>query len=215
MVSDPIHYFRANRKEKGGSSDRFPLIGLQNHWLQPWNQKTTASWQESDDKCSVLKSRHHFDSKGPCSWGYGLPSGHIRLWELDHKEGRAPKNWCLWTVVLEKTPKSPLDNKIKPVNLKGDQPRIVTGRTDGEAEAPVFWSYVANKVPDAGKDWGQKEKRAPEDEMAGWHHQCNGHELGQTLGDGKGQGSLACCGPRGCRVGHDWTTEQHHQFYHH
>ena len=98
-----------------------------------------------------------------------------------------------------KTPESPLDSKeIKPVNLMGDQPWIFTGRIEAEAEALVFWSSDVNsrligKVPDAGKDWGQKEKRASEDEMAGWHHQCNEHELGQTLG--QGQGGLECCGP--------------------
>ena len=110
-----------------------------------------------------------------------------------------PKTWCLWTVVLEKTPKSPLDSKeIKPVNLKGDQPWIFTGRTDDKAEAPVFWSSDVNrrlirKVPDAGKGWGQKEKWATEDQMTGWHHQCNEHELGQTPGDGEGHGILGCC----------------------
>ena len=115
---------------------------------------------------------------------------------------RTPKNRCLWTVVLEKTPESPLDSmEIKPVNLKGDQPWIFTGRTDAEAEAPVIWSSDVNrrlpgKVPDAGKDWGQK-KRVSEDEMAGRHHWCNEHELGQTLGDGEGQGGLACCSPWG------------------
>ena len=126
---------------------------------------------------NILKSkRHYFADQGPYSEGYGLPSGHVRLWELDHKEGRVAKNWCLRTVVLEKTPESPLDSKeIKPVSLKGDQPWIFTGRTDAEAEAPVFWSSDVNrqlieKVPDAGKDRGQKEKRASEDEMAGWHH---------------------------------------------
>ena len=108
-----------------------------------------------------------------------------------------PKNWGLQNVVLEKTPASLLDLKeIKPV--KGNQPWILVGRTDSEAEALVFWSSDANsrllgKVPDAGKDWGQKEKRASEDEVAGWHHQCNGHELGQTSEDGEGQGGLACC----------------------
>ena len=131
-------------------------------------------------------------------------SGHIQLWELDHKEGRVQKNQCLWTVVLEKTPESPLDSKeIKPVNLKGNQLWILIGRTVAEAETPVFWSpdaisQLIGKVPDAGKDWGQKEKRAPEDEMAGWHQWCNGQEFGQTLGDSEGQGGLACC----CLWGH-------------
>ena len=144
---------------------------------------------------SVLKSR---DITLLTKVRYGLPSGHVQLWELDHKEGRGLKNWCLQTVMLEKTPESSLDSKdIKPVNLKGDQHWIFTGRTDAEAEAPVFWSSDANnwfigKVPDAGKDWGQKEKRVSEDDMAGWLHQCNEHELGQTLGDGEGQGGLVC-----------------------
>ena len=104
--------------------------------------------------------------------------------------------------MLEKTPESPLDSKdIKPVNLKGNQPWILIGRTDAEAEAPVLWSSDVNsqltgKLPDAGKDWGQK-KRASEDEMAGWHHQCNGHELGQTSRDSERQWDLACYSPLG------------------
>ena len=119
--------------------------------------------------------------------------------------GRAPKNRCLRTMMLEKTPESPLDSrKIKPVNLKGNQPWILFGRTDAEAEAPVFWSSDANsrltgKVPDAGKDWRQKEKRVSEDEMAGWRHQFYGHELGQTSGDSEGQKGLVCCSPWGCK----------------
>ena len=151
---------------------------------------------------SGLKSRDIAD-KYPYSQGYGLPSSHVWLWELDRKEGRMPKNRCLQTVVLEKTPESPVDSKeIKPVNLKGNQPWIFVGRTDAEAEAPVFWSsgvnsWLIGKFPDAGKDWRQKEKRLSEDEMAGWHHQCNGRELGQTLGDGEGHGGLVCCSPWG------------------
>ena len=198
----------ANRRGKGGSSDRFPLLGLQDHcgqWLQPWNQKTIAFWQESNDKLGqcVVKQRHYSADKGPNSQEYGLPSGHVQLWELNHKEGRGPKNWCLLTVGLEKTPESSLDSKeVKSVNLKGDQPWIFTGRTDAKAEAPVFWSSDANwwfigKVPDAGKDRGQKEKRVSEDEMAGWHHRFGGHELGQILGDGEGQGGLV--GYRVCK----------------
>ena len=112
------------------------------------------------------------------------------MWELDHKEGRAPKNWCFQTVVLEKTLVSPVDSKEnKPVNLKAkiNQLWILTGRTEAEAEALVFWSPDANswligKVPEARKDWGQKEKRASEDEIAGWHHWYNRHELGETPG---------------------------------
>ena len=200
----------ANIREKAESSDRYPLLGLQIYcrwWLQPWNQKMIPSWQESCDKLRqcVEKQRHSSADKGPYRDGCGLPSGHIQLWELDCKEGRMPNNWCLWTVVKEKTPESPLDNKeIKPVNLKGDQPWIFTGRTVAEAEAPVFWSSHVNrqlngKVPDAGRDWGQNEKRASRDEMAGWHHWCNEHEFGQIPAEGEGQGSLACCSPWGCK----------------
>ena len=151
----------------------------------------------------VEKQRHYSIDKCPYSQGYGLSSGHIQLWELDRKEGRPPKNWCLWTVVLEKTSQSPPDSKeLKPVNLKRDQPWICTGRTDAEAEASVFWSSDVNRqltreVPDAGKDWGQKEERVSEGEITGWYHRSNEHELGQTPGDGEGQGGLACCSPRG------------------
>ena len=107
-----------------------------------------ASWQEGNDqpRQCIEKQRHDSANRGLYSQAYGLPSGHVWLWELDHKEGRTPKNWCLQTVVLEKTPESPLDSKeIKPVNLKGDQPWIFTGRTDAKAEAPEFWSSNANK----------------------------------------------------------------------
>ena len=124
---------------------------------------------------------------------------HIWMCELDHKEGWAPKNWHLWTVVLEKTLESPLDSKeIKPVYPKGNQPWIFIGRTDAEAEASVLWppdakSWLTGKDPDAGKDWGQKEKGMTEDEMVGWYQWLSGHEFEQTQGDSEGQGSLACC----------------------
>ena len=115
------------------------------------------------DSVSRKSLNYHSADKGPYNQGYGLPSGHVRLWELDHKEGRVPKDWCLQTVVLEKTPGSPLDSEIKPVNLKGNKPWILTGRID--AEAPAFWSsdvnsWLIGKVPDAGKDCGHSEKRA-------------------------------------------------------
>ena len=125
------HCFMASRGEKVEAvTDLF--LGSKSHcrwWLQPWNQKTIASWQESDDKprqCAE-KQRCYSANKGPYSQDYGLPSCPVWLWELDSKEDRVPKNWCFWTVVLEKTPESPSDNKeIKPVTLKGDQPWIVT-----------------------------------------------------------------------------------------
>ena len=109
------------------------------------------------------------------------------------------ENWCFWIVVLEETLESPLDSKeIQPVHSKGDQSWVFTGRTDVEAETPILWppdakSWLIGKDPDAGKDWGQEEKRATEDEMAGWHHWLNGRESGWTPGVGDGQGGLACC----------------------
>ena len=118
------------------------------------------------------------------------------MWKLDHKEGWAPKNWCFWTVVLEKTLESPLHCKeIKPVNPKGNQLWIFIGRTDDEGVAPILWpphvkSWLIGKDPDAGKDWKQEEKGITEDKMVGWHHQLDGHEILQALGDGEGQGSL-------------------------
>ena len=126
------------------------------------------------------------------------------MWELDQKEGWMPKNWCFWTVVLEKTLESPLDCKeIKPVNPTGNQPWIFIGRTDAEDEAPILWppdvkSQLVGKDPDAGKDWRQK-KRTTEDMMVGWHHWLNGNEFEQPLRDGEGQGSLTCCSPWGLK----------------
>ena len=122
------------------------------------------------------------------------------MWELDHKESWALKNWCFWTVVLEKTLESPLDFKeIKPVHPKGNQSWIFIGRTDAEAETPILWppdakNQLNGKDPDAGKDWRQEEKGMT-DEMVGWHHQLNGREFEQAPGVGDGQGSLACCSP--------------------
>ena len=101
-----------------------------------------APWKKSDDqsKQHIKKQKHYFASKGPSSQGYGFSSSHVWMWELDYK-GRAPKNWCFWTVVLEKTLESPLDCKeINPVHPKGNQSWIFIGRTDAEAETPILWS---------------------------------------------------------------------------
>ena len=151
---------------------------------------------------SILKRRDIILlTKVLISQSYGFSSSHVQMWELDHKESSVPKNWCFWTVVLEKTLESPLDYKdIKLVNLKGNQFRIFIGSTD--AEALILWlpdakSWLIGKDPDAGKDWRQKEKGLTEDEMAGWHHWLNGHEFEQALGYGESQGSLACCSPWG------------------
>ena len=129
---------------------------------------------------SILKSRDICQS----SQGYGFSSSHVWIWELDYKESWAPKNWCFWTVVLEKTPESPLDCKeIQLVHPKGGQSRVFIGRTDAEAETLILWppdakSWHTGKDPDAGKDWGQEEKGLTEDEMVGWHHRLNGREFG-------------------------------------
>ena len=119
--------------------------------------------------------------------------------ELDYKETWAPKNWCLWTVVLEKTRESPLDCKeIQPVHSEGDQPWDFFGRSDAKAETPVLWpphvkGWLIGKDSDAGRDWGQEEKGTTEDEMAGWHHWLDACESEWTPGVGDGQGGLACC----------------------
>ena len=150
---------------------------------------------------SVLKHRTWLVEKGPYGKSYGLSTGHVWMWELDHKEGRILKNWCFWIVVLEKTLESPLDSKeIKPVNPKGNQSWIFIGRTDAEAKAPILWppdakNWLIGKDPDAGKDWRQKDKGETEDEMVGWHHWLNGHGFEQTLGDSGGQRILAGCSP--------------------
>ena len=134
------------------------------------------------------------------------------MWELDHKESWAPKSWCFWTLVLEKTLESPLDCKeIQPVHLKGDQSWVFIGRTDAEAETSILWptdvkSWLIGKDPDVGRDWGQEEKGRTEDEMAGWHHRLSGHEFEWTPGVGDGQGGLACCDSWGCKESD--TTER-------
>ena len=125
------------------------------------------------------------------------------MWELDYKESWAPKNWCFWTVVLEKTLERPLGCKeIQPVNPKGSQSWIFIGRTNAETETPILWprdakNWLIGKDPDAGKDWRREEKGTTENEMVGWHHQLDGHEFEQTSGVGDGQGSLPCCNPWG------------------
>ena len=129
------------------------------------------------------------------------------MWELDHKEGWAPKNWYFQIVVLVKTVESPLDNKaIKSVNPKENQPWIFTGRTEAEDEAPIIWppdakSQLIRKDPNAGKDWRQKEKRVAEEETVRWCYWINELQFEKTLGDSEGQGSLVCCSPWVCRVG--------------
>ena len=163
----------------------FIFGGSKNHcrwWLQPWNKKTRAPWKKSyDQPNSILKSR---DIALPTkvllveAMVFPVVGG---MWELDSKESWALKNWWFWTVVLEKTRESPLDWKdIQPAHPKGNQSWIFIGRTDVEAETPIFWppdmkNWLIWKDPDAGEDWRQEEKGTTEDEMVGWHHRLYGH----------------------------------------
>ena len=124
------------------------------------------------------------------------------MWELDHKGGLVPKNWCFWTAMLEKTLESPLSWKeIQPVHPKANHSWIFIGRTDAEAETPILWppdsnSWLIWKDPDAGNDW-RREKGTTEDEMVGWDHRLGGLEFEQAPGVGNGQGGLVCCSPWG------------------
>ena len=130
-------------------------------------------WKKSYDKprWHIERQRHYFANKGPSSQGYGFSSGHVWMWELDCEESWVPKNWCFWTVVMEKTLESPLDCKeIQPVHSEGDQPWDFFGRNDAKAETPIFWpphvkSWLIGKDSDAGRGWGQEEKGMTED---GW-----------------------------------------------
>ena len=145
---------------------------------------------------SILKSR---DITVPTKVHLVKASGHVWMWELDSEESWAPKNWCFWTVVLEKTLQSPLDCKeIQLGHCKGDQSWVFFGRTDAKAETPILWpphakSWLIGKDSHAGREWRQEEKGTTEDEMAGLHHRLNGHQSEWTPGVGDGQGGLARC----------------------
>ena len=159
----------------------------------------------------IKKQRHYFADKGLSSQSYGFSNSHVWMWELYHKESWAPKNWCFWTVVLEKTLESPLDcKKIQPVHPKGNQSWVFIGRTD--AEVSILWPpdmkiWLNEKDPDSGKDWRKEEKGMTEDEMTGWHHWLYGHVWASSRswwwtgepGVLQSMGSL--------RVGHNWVTE--------
>ena len=170
----------------------------------------------------IKKQRHYFVNKGPSSQGCGFSSGHVWMWELDYKESWTQKNWCFWTVALEKTLERPLNcKKIQSVHPKGDQSWVFIGRTDVEAETPILWppdagSWLIWKDPDTGKDWGQEAKGTTEDEMVGWHHWLNGHEFGWTLGVSDGQEGLACSGSWGRKESDmterlNWLTDAYFQ----
>ena len=151
--------------------------------------------------------------KCPFRQSYGFSSSHVQMWELGHKEDWAPKNWCFWTVVLEKTLENPLDGKIKPVNPHGNQPWIFTGRTDADAEAPILWppgvkSWFVGKDPDGGKDWGRRKRGQ---QRMRWLDDIT-HSMDMSLSNlheivkEREGGMLQSKGSQ--RVGHDWATEQ-------
>ena len=218
MASGPVTSWQI--EGEGQSSDRFPLLGSEvtaggdcSHEIRRWVLLGRRTLTDVD---SVLKSRDitlltkvlivlamvfpvvMYNCE---SWTVKAECQRVHAFEL----------WC-WRRLL----KFPWTTR-RSVNLKRSQPWILVGRTDAEAEAPVFWSSDANswligKDPDAGKDWGQKEKRESEDEMAGWHHQCNGHELRQTSGVPEGQRGLACCSPWGHKE--FYTTGRLNNIYH-
>ena len=182
------HHFMANRWGNSGNSG----------WLYFLGSKITADGDCSHEikrhlllgrkvmtnLDSILKSRDTTLPTKVCLVKAVFSHGHVWMWEFDYKESWAPKNWCFWNVVLEKTLESLLDCKeIQPVHPKGDQSWVFTGRTDAEAEIPILWppdgkSWLIWKEPDAGKDWGQEEKGTTEDEMVGGHHRLEGHGFG-------------------------------------
>ena len=144
--------------------------------------KDAYSLEENHDQSRqhIKKQRHYSANKGPSGQGYCFSSSHVWMWELDYKESWTPKNWCFWTVVLEKTLESPLDCKeIQTVNPKGNQSWLFIGRTDAEAEAPILWppdvkNWLIGRDSDARKYWRQEEKGMTEDEMVGWLHWLGG-----------------------------------------
>ena len=160
--------------------------------IQPSHPLSSPSPPASEH---IKNQRRYFAYKGQIE---GFSSSDVWMWELDHKESIASKNWCFWTVMLERTLESPSDCKgIQPVHPKGHQSWVFIGKTDAEAEAPILWpldvkSWLIWKNPNAERDWRQ-EKWMTENEMIGWHHHLNGHEFEQALGFGEGQRSLACC----------------------
>ena len=153
-------------------------------------------------KTKKKRQKHHFADKGLSSQSYCFNSSNVQMWELDRKEGWVPQNWCFQTAVLEKTAESSFDvMDIKPVNTKGYQTWIFIGRTEAKLKLPICpldgKSRLIRTSPDAGKDWGQEEKGATENEMVGWQYRLNGHEFEQTPWGSTGQGGLVSCWPWG------------------
>ena len=163
--------------------------GLQNHcrwWLQPWNLKMLTPWKESYDQPRehIKKQRRYFATKDPSSQGYGFSSGHVWMWQLDYKESWALKNWCFWTVVLERlfrvpwTARRSYQSILKQISLGCSLEGLKLKLKLQYFGHLMRRAYSVEKNPDARKDWGQEEKGMTEDEMAGWNHLLNGHEFG-------------------------------------
>ena len=191
------HHFMGNRWASSANCVRLYIFGLQNtaggdcsHEIK--RHLLLGRKVMTNSRQHIERQRHYFVNRSTSSQGFIFSSSHIWVWELDYKESWALKNWCFWTVVLEKTPECPLDCKeIQPVHPKGDQSWVFIGRTDVDAETPVLWppdekSWLIWEDPDAGKDWGQEKKGMTEDEMIGWHHRLDGHGFVWTLGVGDG-----------------------------
>ena len=212
------YHFMANRWGNNGDSERL-FFGVQNHcswWLQPWNQKMLAPWKKIYDQARqyIKKQRHYFANKGWSSQSYSFSSGNVWMWELGHKESWAPKNWCLWTVVLEKTLESPLDRKkTQPVHPKGNQSWIFIGRTAGEAESPILWPPDGEELTHLKRPWcwerlkagGEGDDREGDSWMASptrwtWVWASSG----SWWWTGK-PGMLQSMGSQ--RVRHNWATE--------
>ena len=171
----------------------FPTWGSQQAYIPTKHIILTVSGYQPRQQ--FKKQKHYFANKCPSSQGYGFSSGHVWMWELGYKESWAQKNWCFWTVVLEKTLESPLDCKeIQPVHPKGDQSWVFIGRTDAEAETSNTLATWCKELTHWKRPWcwERLKARGKEDEMVGWHHQLSGHGFGWTPGDGDGQGGLVC-----------------------
>ena len=206
----------ANRWGNNGNGERLYFLGSKITADGDYSReiKTFAPWEKvMTNLDNILKSRDiTLPTKACLIMDFPVVMYGCVSWTIRTKLNTT--NWCFWTVVLDKTLESPLDCKeIQPVNPKGNQSWIFIGRTDADAETPIFWppdvkKCLTRKDPDAGKDWKQEEKGMTEYDFVGWHYWLNGHESDKALGVGDGQGSLACCSPWLLqRVGHNWATE--------
>ena len=215
VASGPNH-FMANRWRNNGNSDIFIFLGskitadgdcsheIKRHLLLRRKAITNLD--------SILKNRDIFSNKGPSSQSYGFSSSHVWMWELEHKEGWAPKDWCFWTLVLENTLESPLDcMEIKSVNHKGNSilniPKLKLKLQ--------YFCHLCKELSHWEWPWCWERLKAEQKGMRGWDgwiasltHWFSGQEFEQALGDGEAQGSLACFSLQSPRVGHDWVTEQ-------